>query len=56
MNIGKLDQNATGAFFMMIPQVIGVRYFVVDLNKLGSMYVMWQNKKTLSKKRNRRHT
>lgn len=48
MNIGKLDQNGTGAFFMMISQLIGVSYLVVDLNTLGNMHVVWQNKKTLS--------
>ncbi|QQG40519.1 MAG: hypothetical protein HYV37_03040 [Candidatus Levyibacteriota bacterium] len=48
MNIGKLDQNATRAFSMMLSNSDQVSYFIIDLDILGAMYVMWQNRKTLT--------
>jgi len=43
-----LDNNATGALLMMISTASNFIYTIIDLNNLGSMRVMWRDRKTLT--------
>ena len=43
-----LDENATGALLMMIDAASNFTYTIVDLNNLGSMRVIWRDRKTLT--------
>jgi hypothetical protein len=44
---GTMDNNATGAFYMMINACKMCQYIVVDLDELQHMYIMWRQGKTV---------